>query len=180
MEQQGRSKESLLAEFEAARLGFHALLDSLSHEDLQHASRNPAWTNQQIIFHMALGFFLIPSLIWLVLLFGRLPASVSKRFAAMLNAAVGPFNAVNALGPKAGGNVFTPSSLGKTFDWVYSLTVRLLKSLPEEALAQGMYYPDRWDPLFRSYMTLGEILHFPMIHFYFHVGQIARPANNLV
>lgn len=27
-------------------------------------------------------------------------------------------------------------------------------------------------------MTLGEILHFPMIHFYFHVGQIARPANH--
>ena len=178
MEQQGGSKESLLAEFAAARLGYHALLDSLSREDLKHASNNPAWTNQQMLFHMALGFFLIPSLIWLVLLFDRLPASASKWFAAMLNAAVGPFNAVNSLGPKAGGNVFTPSSLAKTFDWVYGLTVRLVKVLPEEALAQGMYYPDRWDPLFRSYMTLGEILHFPMIHFYFHVSQIARPANN--
>lgn len=152
MKIQSESKAVLLAEFEAARLGFHALLDSLSDEELRHPSRNGAWTNQQIIFHMALGFFLLPSLILIALLFGRLPAPASRCFAALLNAAVGPFNIVNSLGPRAAGNAFTAAGLSKIFDRVHGITVKLIKALPEENLALGMHYPERWDPLFRNYM----------------------------
>jgi hypothetical protein len=180
MEQQDANKAVLLAEFEAARLGFHALLASLSDEELQHASRNPAWTNQQILFHMALGFFLLPSLILLVLLFGRLPAVASQWFAAILNAVVGPFNVINAFGPKAGANVFSRVGLAQIFDWVHGFTMKLVQALPEAELARGMYYPERWDSLFRSYMTLAEIIYFSMIHFYFHVGQIATNLQPLV
>jgi hypothetical protein len=167
-------KASILAELEATGVVFHALLDSLSDDDLQKPSTNPAWTNRQILFHMLFAFFLLPSLIAIALLFSRLPNSFSIRFAALLNRMVRPFNAINALGPQGGGQLFTRYGLEQGFDWVQALVVRWVRALPEEALQRGMAYPAKWDPLFRDYMTLAEILRFPMIHFYFHVNQIAR------
>jgi hypothetical protein len=169
-----RMKASILAELEASRLVFHLLLDSLSDDELRKASTNPAWTNQQILFHMVFGFFLLPSLILIVLLFSRLPSASSQRFAALLNRLVRPFNAINALGPQGGGRIITRRGLRQGFDWVHALIVKWVQALPEAALQQGMYYPAQWDPLFRDYMTLAEILRFPMIHFYFHIDQIAR------
>jgi hypothetical protein len=167
-------KAAILAQLEGSRLTFHALLDSLSDADLQQESRNPPWTNQQILFHIVFGFFLLPSLIVLVLLFGRLPKSFSKCFATLLNGAVRPFNVINSLGPQGGGRLFTRHELLRTFDLVYALIVRLLQLLPEAELKRGMHYPTQWDPLFSDYMTLAEIFQFPMKHFYFHVGHIAR------
>ncbi len=51
-------KERLRAELEAAQTTFHAILASLSDAQLTQRSKNPAWTNQQLVFHMAFGFFL--------------------------------------------------------------------------------------------------------------------------
>jgi hypothetical protein len=167
-------KASILAELEASRLVFHALLDSLSDEDLQKPSTNPAWSNRQILFHMLFGFFLLPSLIGIVLLFSRLPSSFSRHFAALLNRWVKPFNVINALGPQGGGRLFSRQGLGRGFDWVHALVMTWVQALPEAELQRGMYYPAKWDPLFRDYMTMAEILRFPMIHFYFHVNQITR------
>lgn len=169
-------KESLLAELEAARFTFHALLDSLSDQELKQPSANPAWTNQQILFHMAFGYFLIPSLIGIVWIFGRLPDVFSKTFASLLNSVTRPFNAINALGPQGGGRVLGRQALGAIFDAVYMLIVELLRQLPEDELRRGMHYPTQWDPLFRDYMTMAEIFRFPMIHFYFHVRQITRSS----
>jgi hypothetical protein len=167
-------KTALLSELEDSRLTFHTLLNSLSDEDLQKESRNPPWTNKQILFHMVFGFFLLPSLIVIVILFGRLPITFSKRFATMLNLAVRPFNVINSLGPRGGGKVFTRQGLSKGYDLVFALIVRLMQLIPEDELQRGMYYPTKWDPLFSDYMTLAEIFRFPMRHFYFHVGHIAR------
>jgi hypothetical protein len=167
-------KTSLLSELEDSRLTFHTLLNSLSDEDLQRVSRNPPWTNKQILFHMVFGFFLLPSLIIIVLLFGRLPRTFSKLFATLLNMTVRPFNVINSLGPRGGGRVFTRKGLSKVYDWVFAFIVRLLQLLPEDELKRGMHYPTRWDPLFSDYMTLAEIFRFPVRHFYFHVGHIAR------
>jgi hypothetical protein len=171
-------KASILGELEAIRLVFHALLDSLSDEELQKPSANAAWTNQQLLFHMVYGFFLLPSLIGIVLLFSRLPSSASKRYAALLNRWVKPFNAINALGPQGGGRILTRHGLRQGFAWAHARIVKRVQALPEAAMQRGMYYPAQWDPLLRDYMTLAEILRFPMIHFYFHIDQIARdPAR---
>jgi hypothetical protein len=167
-------KTALLSELEDGRLTFHMLLDSLSDEELQKVSDNPPWTNKQILFHMVFGFFLLPSLIVIVLLFGRLPRTLSKLFAALLNLATRPFNVINSLGPQGGGRLFTRKGLSKVYDVVFTLIVWLLQLLPEDELKRGMHYPTKWDPLFSDYMTLTEILRFPMRHFYFHVGHIAR------
>ena len=175
---QGKStgtKEILRSELESSRMAFHTLLDSLSDADLKKKSHNAAWTNKHIVVHMAMGFFILPSLILIALLFGRLPKPLSKLFALLLITTTIPFNWINALGPYLGGIVFTRTSLSKTFDWFYARIVQLLQFIPEEELQRGMYYPTQWDPFtFKDYMTLEDIFRISPRHFAFHLEQIAR------
>ncbi len=175
---QGQSrgrKDSLRSELEASRMAFHTLLDSLSDADLKKKSHNTAWTNKHIVVHMAMGFFILPSLLLVALLFGRLPKPLSKLFALLLTVTTLPFNWINALGPYLGGTVFTRTSLGKTFDWFHARIVQLVQSIPEEELKRGMYYPTPWDPLtFQDSMTLEDIVRIPTRHFTFHLEQRAR------
>ncbi len=165
---------SLRGELESARVIFHLLLDSLSDEELMRKSRKPAWTNKQMLFHMALGFFLLPSLSVLGLVFGRLPPAFSRAFARVLNGFTKPFNIINAMGAYGGGLVFTRTALSKIFEGVYALSLQIANQLPPDAWARGMYYPTEWEPLFTEYMTLEDVFRFPVRHFYAHLRQIAR------
>lgn len=171
-------KELLRAELEAHRVAFHTLLDSLSDADLKQKSHNAAWTNKRLVFHMAMGVFILPSLILLALLFGRLPQPLSKLFALLLTVMTGPFNWINALGPALGATIFTRTALSKTFDWVHARIVQLLQVLADEDLRRGMAYPTKWDPgTFKDYMTLEDIFRIPTLHFTFHLQQIARETR---
>ncbi len=169
------TKDTLRSELEASRIAFHTLLDSLSDADFKKKSRNAAWTNKHIVVHMAMGFFILPSLILLALVFGRFPHPLSKLFALLLNVTTMPFNRINALGPYIGGTVFTRTALGKTFDWFHARIVQILHVMPEEELKRGMYYPTKWDPVtFKDYMTLEDIFRIPTRHFALHLQQIAQ------
>jgi hypothetical protein len=35
-----------------------------------------------------------------------------------------------------------------------------------------MYYPVRWDPFFKDFMTVADIYHYPTQHFDFHQRQL--------
>jgi hypothetical protein len=166
-------KVTLRAELEATRVAFHALLAALSDDQLAKQSVNPAWTNQHMLFHMAFGFLLLLTLIPLARLFGRLPPAVSKAFARLLNATTRPFNWINARVPQLGGIILSRRALATTFDWVYARILHQLAALPEDELQRGMYYPDKWEPLFREYMTLEDIFRYPTLHFQSHVQHIA-------
>ncbi len=131
-------KERLRAELEAARATFHAVLASLSDAQLKQPSKNPAWTNQQLVFHMAIGFFLLPSLIRIVLVLGRLPGWASRLFARLLNSATVPFNWINAAGPALVGPRFTRRALGATFDRIHAQVLRRIDALQETDLELGM------------------------------------------
>ena len=167
-------REEILAELAATRSAFHALLEPLSDADLRKPSHNPGWTNGEILFHMTFGFILILTLGPMVRLWGRLPKRSSSGFARLLNGMTGFFNWFNALGPRAGGKVFTRKRIGRLYDWVYRALVRLVNSVHDDEWTRGMYYPDRWDALFSEYMTLEQVLHYPTVHFNFHVEQLAR------
>jgi hypothetical protein len=169
------TKDTLRSELESSRIAFHTLLNSLSDADLKKKSNNAAWTNKHIVIHMAMGFFILPSLILIALLLGRLPKPCSKIFALLLNVSTIPFNWINALGPYVGGTVFTRKSLSNTFDWFYARIVQILYFIPEKDLKRGMYYPTQWDPFtFKDYMTLEDIFRIPTLHFTFHLKQLSR------
>ena len=94
------TKDTLRSELEASRLAFHALLDSLSEADFKKKSLNPGWTNEEILFHIALGFFVLLTLLPLARFFGRFPKSFSHPLAHVLNSCTIPFNWINALGTR--------------------------------------------------------------------------------
>ncbi len=98
-------KETIRTEFDSTHAAFHALLDSLTEEDLHRQSLNPGWTNGEILAHMTFGFIIVNALLPVERLWRRLPREWSKPFAWLLNAFTGPFNWINALGARAGKSI---------------------------------------------------------------------------
>jgi hypothetical protein len=169
-----RVADSVRSELEAARSSFHSLLDSLSEGDLDRQSLNPGWTNGEILAHMLFGFILTNYLLPLARIWGRLPRGSSRPFAWLLNAFTGPFNRFNALGARMQGRVFTYTRLGGLFNRALASLLNKTSTIRDEEWERGMYYPTRWDSNFSEFMTLEKLSYYPVTHFNFHLGQIAR------
>jgi hypothetical protein len=132
---------TIRAELEEARTAFHALLDSLSDEDLRRQSNNPGWTNGEVLFHMTLAFNLVPFLAPLLRLFGRLPRRCSRLFAGILDAGTGLFNLANGLGPRIGGRIFSRERLRAQFDHTHRAILKLVASTKDGSGAGGCITP---------------------------------------
>lgn len=137
-------------------------------------SHNPGWTNGEILAHMTFGFIVINVLLPMARLWGRLPKASSKWFAWLLNVVTGPFNWVNALGARFQSRVFNYERIGKVYDWVHTSLLKQVDSIKDDEWQHGMYYPTKWDSNFDEFMTLEKLFHYPVIHFNFHLNQIAR------
>ena len=175
----GMQAQDLRAEFQREyaerRRRFHALLGALRGTDWRAPSRNPGWKNGEIATHIVFGFVLQLLLVPIVRLWSRLPRDSSKWFAWLLNAAIVPFNWLNAVGARAQSALASPESLGRIMDRIMPRLSNMIGSLRPDDLGGGMYFPHCWDPVsFREYMTLAEVLRYPLTHFDFHVGQIVQ------
>ena len=168
------NREAVLSQLDAAYVSFHKLLDSLAEEDFQKRSLNPGWTNGEIVSHMTFGFIIANVLLPLARVWGRLPKGSSKWFAWLLNAFTRPFNWINALGARGQGKVFTRNRVGRIFDRAHSSLLRQITSIRDEEWERGMYYPTKWDPNFSEFMTLEKLFYYPIIHYNFHLTQIAN------
>ena len=167
-------REEIIKELETARANFQLLLDSLSEKDFQKQSLNPGWTNGEILAHMTFGFIVINVLLPMARMWGRLPKGSSKWFAWLLNSFTGIFNWFNMLGARGQGKVFTKNRIGKIYDLVYLSLLKKVKSIKDNEWEHGMYYPTKWDSNFDEFMTLEKLFHYPITHFNFHMGQVAR------
>ena len=123
---------------------------------------------------MTFAFMILSSLIPLVRLFGRLPRSYSKLFTRILNGLTGFFNWINSLGARGGGRIYRGERISKEFNKIIFSLLRRLDDIPEKEWQRGMYYPTRWDALFKEYMTLEDVFFYPVIHFKFHLKQISK------
>jgi hypothetical protein len=159
-------------ELERARQTFHDLHARATDAELRRGSTGTRWTNQQLLFHMLLGYLIMRALMNLVRVFGRLPDGASHAYARLLNAATGPFDVANFFGSWAGGTTLGRRGQTELFDRVIAALHRRLDAETDAALARGMHYPTRWDPFFRDYMTLAELYRFPTQHFEFHRRQL--------
>jgi hypothetical protein len=171
-------REAIYEELRRARVTFRRLVDEASPEELARASSGTRWTNQQLLFHMLLGYLVTRALIVLAGTFARLPARASRVFAGLLNAATGPFDWVNYLGSCAGARVIPRRRLAGRLDRVTMALERRLRAETSTRLGSGMCYPVRWDPFFKDFMTLADIYHYPTQHFDFHRRQLTpgQPA----
>jgi len=165
-------RERIHRELEQARASFHQLIAGASEADLRRPSNGTRWTNKQLLFHMLLGYLILRALRLLVLLFGRLPDRASRTWARLLNAVTRPFDTVNYIGSRLGGNTLSTRQMAAMFDHVIAKLHHRLDAESDTDLFRGMHYPTRWDPYFADYMTLADVYRFPTQHFDFHRRQL--------
>ncbi len=162
------------ADLDATRASVRSLLDSFSKEDWSRQSLNPGWTNGEVMAHMVFGFVVVVILLPLTRLWGRLPKDSSRSFARMLNRFAGPFNRVNAFGARMQGRMFAPDRVRAVYDRAEGWLLKKAASIGDAEWERGMYYPTRWDSNFSEFMTVEKLFRYPVSHFNFHLGQIAR------
>lgn len=165
-------REAIYEELRRVRVTFRCLVDVASPDDLARASSGTRWTNQQLLFHMLFGYLITRTLIVLAGMFGHLPARASRVYAGLLNAATGPFDWVNYLGSCVGARVLRRRRLVGRLDRVTMALERRLRAETSTRRRSGMYYPVRWDPFFKDFMTMADIYHYPTQHFDFHQRQL--------
>jgi hypothetical protein len=159
-------------ELEEARAIFTALVASASPEDLRRGTNGTRWSNQQLLFHLLLGYLVVRRLLWLVRVFGALPPWAGRAFAAVLDAVHRPFHLVNDLGSRAGASVVRGARLVRWFDATVDVLHRRLDGETEEALHRRMAFPTTWDPYFRETMSLADVYRFGFRHFEHHRRQL--------
>ena len=137
-------RAAVQAEMESARLDFHRLMADATPADLHRPTNGTRWTNQQLLFHMLLGYLIMRPLIMLAGMFARMPASTSQEFARLLDAVTGPFHWVNYLGSCAGAKIFPARRMAGKMDRVTMGLERRLRAETSARLCSGMHYPVRW------------------------------------
>jgi hypothetical protein len=160
------------AELERVTADFHRLLDSATDAELRMPTNGTKWTNQQLLFHMLFGFILVRALMPLVKGFGRLPPTVSRTFAAILNAATCPFHVINYLSALPGGTVLSRHAIGNLMDGTIEHLRRHLAQESEHTLGLAMHFPIGWDPYFKDTMTVADVYHYPTQHYDHHRRQL--------
>lgn len=159
-------------EIRAARNDFHRLVDGATTAELRKRSNGTEWTNDQLLFHMLFGYMIVRTLLWLVRGFSVLPPGASRRFAQALNSATRPFNVVNYLGSLGGARVLGHSGMEAVMDRVTASLIHTLERSTEKQLARGMHFPVGWDPYFRDFMTVQDVLHYATQHYEHHRRQL--------
>jgi DinB superfamily len=171
-----RDRQAIRAEFEGARTTFHALLESASEEELARPSNGTRWTNRELLFHMMFGYMVVRALLPLVKIINRLPDS-GRAFAAVLDAATTPFNIINYWGSCGGSRLYSTQRMGRKFDAVIAALERRLGGEPDANMERSTAFPMRWDPFFKSRMTLADVYHYPTQHFDFHKRQLTLSGS---
>lgn len=172
-------REAIYEELGRVRLTFRRLVEDAQPADLARPSDGTRWTNQQLLFHMLFGYLLMRVLIVLAGVFARLPAAASQVFARLLDAVTGPFHWINYMGSCAGARVFPVRRMAGKMDQVTMALEQRLRAETSARLCIKMYYPERWDPFFKDFMTLADLYHYPTQHFDFHQRQLTlgQPAS---
>jgi hypothetical protein len=160
------------ADLERVAGDFHELLDAATPVDLPAPTNGTRWTNEQLLFHMLFGFLLVRTLLILVKAFGRLPAVVSRAFAAALNAGTRPFHAVNYLSALPGPRLLRGRAMAGLMDrTIRHLRARLGRE-SDRTLAVAMHFPVGWDPYLKHVMTVADLYAYPIQHYDHHRRQL--------
>jgi hypothetical protein len=169
------NRGAIIEEMDDARATLRLLLARADAATLRRRSNGTRWTNEELLFHMVFGYMIVQALLILVRFFGRLPAPVSKGFAAVLNLMTAPFHVVNYWGSRLAARTYNHRRMGAKLDRVVASLQRRLRREDSDSLARSMSCPTRWDPFFKLTMTLAEVYHYPTQHFDFHRRQLSGP-----
>ncbi|GGT04026.1 DinB family protein [Streptomyces chromofuscus] len=172
-------RQAVHAELERVRSDFHRLLAETSATDLHRPTDGTRWNNEQLLFHMLFGYMLVRALLPLLGVFARLPRTVSRTFAGLLNAATAPFHVINYLSSVTGSRYYNRRRMGAKMDRTVAALHRRLDLESPASLGRGMHFPPRWDPFFHDWMTRADLYRYPTRHYDFHHAQLTLgPAHD--
>lgn len=170
-------RAEITADLERARVSFHRLLADAERNDAWNKpTQGTRWNNEQLLLHMVFGYMLVQRLLLLVPLLSRLPESINRAYARILDAATTPFHAINYYGSCAAALYYNRHRMGVKLDRVIASINRRLAKESDDALHRGMHFPTGWDPFFADYMTLEDVYRYPGRHFDFHARQLILNA----
>lgn len=165
-------REHVRQELLAAPAQYRHLLDTADVARLRRRTDGTRWTNQEMLFHLLLGYQVVRTLTPLVRLIGRLPPAARRGFAAALSAGTRPFHVINYLGSVVGGHALSRPAMGNLFERACGNLARRLDRTSDAELARAMPFPTRWDPFFTDHMSLLDVFHYPWQHFEYHRQQL--------
>jgi hypothetical protein len=165
-------RQAVHDELDRVQADFRRLVGQATAASLARRTSGTKWTNEQLLFHMLLGYMIVRALLPVVAAFGRLSGGFSRAYARLLNAATRPFDLINYLGPCAAVHFYGPQRMSAKLDRVLAVLHRRLDTASTEDLALGMHFPVRWDPFFTEYMTLADLYRYPTMHYDFHRRQL--------
>ena len=166
-------RRQLRADLETARQEFHVMVAMVPNEAWTAPSKNPGWTNGQLLFHILLGFILVRPLASLLVLFGHLPGSWTRGFARLLDSSTPLFHRINAIGPRAAARILGRTGVLRKFDQVHRGVLARLERVQPSQWSLIMRYPVHWDlARFREEMRLEDLFRYPVSHLRHHRSQL--------
>ena len=166
------TRDAVHVELERARKEFGKLIEQSSAADLARPSSGTRWTNRELLFHMLFGYLITRNLRYVVKVMARAPRRVQNGFAAALDSSTRPFDWINYWGARLGAVIVSPTRMIRWADRVIGSLNRTLDTQTEAALQRGMVFPTRWDPHFKSRMTMLDVYHYATMHFEHHRRQL--------
>ena len=165
-------RSALVADLERARTDFRHLLTTVREDEWVKPTSGTSWNNEQLLFHMVFGYMVVQRLLVLLRVVGRLPGRASRAFAWLLDTCARPFHRINYYGSCLAAKVYNRNRMGAKLDRVVDALQRSIHRAPDSAFGSGMYFPTRWDPYFREYMTLTDVYRYPGRHYDHHRRQL--------
>jgi hypothetical protein len=165
-------RSDLAADLERTRADFHHLLSLVGEDEWDRPTDGTRWTNEQLLFHMVFGYMVVQRLLILVGLFGQLPDWVSRGYARILNAASTPFHVINYYGTCLAASFYDRNRMSAKMDRTIGGLQRSIARVHDDALQRGMFFPTRWDPYFRDFMSMADVYLYPGQHYDHHRRQL--------
>jgi hypothetical protein len=157
-------KDELAQELDAARLGFHHLLDSVPEALYTQPSDNPAWTIGDVLYHITMGPPAIRIEIWMI-------RHAPWAFKALNNFTSGLFNRGNALFARHPKRI-TRQTLTNAYEKGQAGLISSLKRLREEDFRRSVVYPAEFVSELVGEVSIERLFRYIKVHFDVHAGQI--------
>ena len=156
--------QALHAELEATRQSFHDLLATLTREDWDQPSRNPEWTNGQLLWHITGYLFIIPQqLVWLQ----------TGTFPDMTATPADELNRGNVRQARRDAQEQTFASIAQTYEAGHAATLTALVRVRDYAWQLGIQMPDMGPTFTGEYRTIERLFRYHARHFAEHAADIS-------
>jgi hypothetical protein len=156
---------ALRSEIEITREKFHRFLVTIPDDSLRLPSKDPAWTNGELLYLMSTSPRIIKSLL-------RKYTSENTRFHYVSKIVTGPLiQKTNELLIRTRGHKITRWLIAEEYDSTRALILELLDAVADDDFGKTLTIPEL-DPLLSRQITVENIFHYAKNHFYAYRSQL--------